>query len=55
LVVNENVLDSVEQGVEIVLVLARIELTFFIIAGMVLCFGFLTKTVLIRRGCFSCR
>jgi len=35
------------------LVLAGIELIFFIVAGMGLCFGFVLKTVLITQGCFS--
>ena len=37
----------------IVLVLAGIELIFFTVASMELCFGFLLKTVLIILGCFS--
>lgn len=37
----------------IVLILAKIELFFFTVAGMELCFGFLTKTVLITEGCFT--
>ena len=61
-VVNEIVLDSVvpehdingmEEGVENVLVLAGIELIFFIVASMGLCFGFVLETVLITQGCFS--
>ena len=36
-----------------VLVLAGIELIFFIAASMGLCFGFVLKTVLITQGCFS--
>ena len=35
-----------------VLVLAGIELIFFIVASMGLCFGFVLKTVLIIQGCF---
>jgi len=38
---------------EDLLVLAGIELIFFIAAGMVLCFGFVIKTVLVTRQCFS--
>ena len=34
-----------------VLVLAGIELIFFIVASMGLCFGFVLKTVLIIQGC----
>ena len=58
---NENVLDSVrpehdvngmEYGVKNVLVLAGIELIFFIRARMGLCFGFVLKTLLITQGCF---
>ena len=38
------------------LVLAGIELIFFIVAGMGLRFGFVLKTVLITQGCFHyCR
>lgn len=39
---------------EIVLALAVRELIFFKVAHMVLSFGFVTKTVLITHGCFSC-
>ena len=35
-----------------VLVLAGIELIFFTVASMGLCFGFVLKTVLITQGCF---
>ena len=35
-----------------VLVLAGIELIFFIVASMGLCFGFVLKTVSITQGCF---
>ena len=35
-----------------VLVLAGIELIFFTVASMGLCFGFVLKTVLIIQGCF---
>ena len=35
-----------------VLVLAGIELIFFIVAGMGLCLGFVLETVLIMQGCF---
>jgi len=35
-----------------VLVLAGIELIFFIVASMGLCFGFVLKSVLIVQGCF---
>ena len=38
-----------------VLVLAGIELIFFTVAGMGLCFGFVLKTVLITQGRFSYR
>ena len=61
---NEEVLDSVrpehdingmEKLVENVLVLAGIELIFFTVASMGLCFGFVLETVLITEGCFrSC-
>jgi len=34
--------------------LAGIELVFFIVASMGLCFGFVLKTVLIIPWCFSC-
>ena len=37
----------------IVLVLARMELIFFVVASMGLCFGFVLKTVLITQGCFG--
>ena len=37
---------------DFVLVLAGVQLIFFIVAGMVLCFGFVLKTVLITQGCF---
>ena len=36
-----------------VLVLAGMELIFFIVASMRLCFAFVLKTVLIMQGCFS--
>ena len=36
-----------------VLVLARTELNFFIVACMELCFGFVLKIALIIKGCFS--
>ena len=39
-------------GEVLVLVLAGIELVFFVVAGMGLCFGFVLKTVLITQGCF---
>ena len=32
--------------------LTGIELIFFLVAGMGLCFGFVLKTVLITEGCF---
>jgi len=39
-----------------VLVLAGVELIFFIVAIMGLCFGFVLETVLVIQGCFSyCR
>ena len=62
MVVKGDVLDSVglehgingmESGVENVLVLAGIELIFFIVACMGLWFGFVLETVLITQGCFS--
>ena len=37
-----------------VLVLAGIELIFFLVAGMGLCFGFVLRTVLITQGCVRC-
>ena len=37
---------------KVVLVLAWIELIFFIVASMRLCFGFVLETVLIIQGCF---
>jgi len=36
-----------------VLILSEIELIFFIVASMRLCFGFVLKTVLITQTCFS--
>ena len=36
-----------------VLVFAGIELIFFVVASMGLCFGFVLETVLIIQGCFS--
>jgi len=36
-----------------VVVLAGIELIFFVVAGMGLCFGSSLKTMLISQGCFS--
>ena len=39
-------------GGSTLLVLAGIELIFFIVAGMGLCFGFVLKTVLIIQACF---
>jgi len=36
-----------------VLGLAGMELILFITAGMVLCFGFVTRTMLITHRCFS--
>ena len=36
-----------------VLVLAGVQLIFFIVAGMGLCFGFVLKTVLVTQGRFS--
>jgi len=38
----------------IVLVSAGIELIFFLVVGIVLCFGFGVKIMLITQGCFSC-
>ena len=58
---NENVLVSVrpehevngmEQGVQSVLVSARIELIFFIVAGMGQFLKFVLETELIIQGCF---
>lgn len=37
-----------------VLAFARLEFTFFTGDCMVLCFGVVTKIVLVRHGCFSC-
>ena len=37
-----------------VLVLAGIELIFFLVAGTVLCFGFSVRIMLITLWCFSC-
>jgi len=37
----------------VVLVLARVELMFFRVARMRLCFGFVLETALITQGCFS--
>ena len=42
-----------EANLLAVLVLAGIELIFFIVASMGLCFGFVLETVLITQGCFS--
>jgi len=36
-----------------VLVLAGIELIFFLVAGMGLCFGFVLETELVTQGCSS--
>jgi len=36
------------------LLLAGVELIFFIVATMKLCFRFVLETVLIIQGCFSC-
>jgi len=38
---------------ENVLVLAGIELIFFVVASMRQCFGFVLKTALIIQGCFN--
>ena len=46
--------DGIEYGVDTVLVLAGIELIFFLVAGTVLCFGFRMRTMLITHRCFSC-
>ena len=43
------------KSVSSVLVLAGIELIFFIVARMRLCFGFVLRTVLIIQGCFRYR
>jgi len=60
--VNEDLLDSVwpehdvngmESAVEVILVLAGMELIFFIEACIVLSFGSVTKTVLITHQCLS--
>ena len=48
----EQDINGMEQGVKNVLVLAGIELIFFTVASMGLCFGFVLKTVLIIQGCF---
>ena len=54
---GSEVQNSSEQytliSIEIELVSAGIELIFFIVAGMVLCLGFVTKPVLITHPCFS--
>ena len=42
-------------GKILVLVLAGVELIFFIAAGMGLCFRFVLETVLIIQGCFRYR
>lgn len=39
----------------IVLVLAEVELIFFIVAGMMPCFRFRMRTMLLTHPCFSCR
>jgi len=39
----------------VVLVLAGVELTFFLVASVRLCFGFVLETVLITQGCLSYR
>ena len=39
--------------ISVVLVLAGIELIFFIVAGMGVCSRFVLETVLIIQGCFS--
>lgn len=36
----------------VIVLLAKIELFFFLVADMGLCLEFLIKTVLIREGCF---
>lgn len=41
------------KGIEIVLILACIQLIFFIVASVGLCFGFMLKTLLITQSCFS--
>lgn len=61
MVINEYVLESMgpehdingmEQGVDIVMVLAGIELIFFVEAHTMLCFGFMVKIVVITHRCF---
>ena len=42
----------VNSSLKIYVVLAGIELIFFIVASMGLCFGFVQRTVLITQGCF---
>ena len=37
-----------------VLVSARIELIFFLVAGIVLCFGFSMRIILVTHRCFGC-
>jgi len=60
---GEDVLDSVgpehdvcgmEQGVEHVLGLARVESIFFVVAGTGLRFGFVPKAASISQGYFRC-
>ena len=41
------------QGKSSALDLAQVELIFFIVAGMGLCFGFLLETALIMQKCFQ--
>ena len=41
--------NGIESGVDIVLVLAGIELIFFLVDGAVLCFGFRKRTILIAH------
>lgn len=46
--------NSIEKGVDNVLILVGIESIFFVIAAMALCFGFVMKIVLITNHRLSC-
>jgi len=47
----DSVINGMELGVENVLVLAGIELNFFAVACMGLCFGFVLRRALLTEGC----
>lgn len=47
-------MNGVEQGVEVVLGLAEMELTFSLAALVLLCFAFVAKTVLMLHHFFGC-